>query len=228
VVSFFVFLLLARFHFQWLRVPFRNPVGEFVLATTSWMVVPARRVVPGLAGLDLATLALAWLAQALGLWAQAAIVGAEPGALTIAAIALVDLLRYSLYILVFAVIVQAVLSWVNRIPRSRRPDTSPARLRLAAWNRRWAAWTDPAVLLLILYVALIGQPPARAAATFDPELHAARRVAHGVRVRRRAPEGEAGAPWTERNEALIDSPSIPRAAANVRITAGLKSGRRGW
>ena len=36
VVSFFVFMLLARFHFQWLRVPFRNPIGEFVLATTSW------------------------------------------------------------------------------------------------------------------------------------------------------------------------------------------------
>lgn len=113
VVTFFVFLLLARFHFQWLRVPFRNGVGEFVLAATSWLVMPVRRVVPGLAGLDLPTLLLAWLLQGLGLWAQAAIVGAEPGALTVAAIALVDLLRYSLYILVFAVIVQAVLSWVN-------------------------------------------------------------------------------------------------------------------
>ena len=42
VATFFVFLLLLRFHFQWLRVPFRNQVGEFVLATTSWMVMPAR------------------------------------------------------------------------------------------------------------------------------------------------------------------------------------------
>jgi YggT family protein len=113
VAGFFVFMLLARFHFQWLRVPFRNPVGDFVLATTSWIVMPARRVVPGLAGLDLATLLLAWLLQALSLWAQAAIVGAEPGPATVAAIAAVDLLRYSCYILVFALIVQAVLSWVN-------------------------------------------------------------------------------------------------------------------
>ncbi|MGH8670227.1 MAG: YggT family protein, partial [Burkholderiales bacterium] len=96
VVAFFVFLLLARFHFQWLRVPFHNPLGEFVLVTTSWCVRPARRVIPGLAGLDLPTLLLAWVLQALGLWAQAAIVGAEPGALAVAAIALVDMLRYSL------------------------------------------------------------------------------------------------------------------------------------
>ena len=113
VASFLVFMLLARFHFQWLRVGFRNQVGEFVIATTNWMVMPVRRVIPGLAGLDLSTLLLAWLVQGLGLWAQAAIVGAEPGPGTIAAIAAVDLLRYSLYILVFAVLVQAVLSWVN-------------------------------------------------------------------------------------------------------------------
>ena len=113
VVAFLVLLLLARFHFQWLRAPFRNPVGEFVLATTNWCVVPARRVIPGLAGLDLPTLLLAWLAQALGLWAQAGIAGAAPGVASIAAVAAVDLLRYSLYILVFAIIVQVVFSWLN-------------------------------------------------------------------------------------------------------------------
>ena len=64
LVSFFVLLLLARFHFQWLRLPFRNPVGEFLLATTNWIVLPARRVIPGLAGLDLSTLLTAWIVQA--------------------------------------------------------------------------------------------------------------------------------------------------------------------
>ena len=159
VASFFVFMLLARFHFQWLRVPFRNPVGEFVLATTSWIVAPARRVVPGIAGLDLATLLLAWLLQALSLWAQAAIVGAEPGALTIAAIALVDLVRYSLYILVFAVIVQAVLSWVNpytpiapAFDTITRPFLRPLRRFVPPMGN---VDLTPLVLLLALYVLLI-------------------------------------------------------------------------
>ena len=113
VFGFFVFMLLARFHFQWLRVSFRNQVGEFVLATTSAMVIPVRRVIPGLAGLDLATLLLAWLLQMLSIWLQAAILGVDPGFAAVAAVAAVDLLRYSLYILVFALIVQFVLSWVN-------------------------------------------------------------------------------------------------------------------
>jgi YggT family protein len=159
IVAFFVFVLLARFHFQWLRVPFRNPVGEFVLATTSWLVVPTRRVVPGLAGLDLPTLLLAWLLQALGLWAQAAMLGAEPGALTVAAIALVDLLRYSLYILVFAVIVQALLSWINPytplapvFDALTRPFLRPLRRFVPLAGN---IDLTPLILLVALYVLLI-------------------------------------------------------------------------
>jgi YggT family protein len=113
VFGFFVFMLLARFHFQWLRVSFRNQVGEFVLATTNWLVLPVRRFVPGLAGLDVPTLLLAWVLQGLSFWTQTAIVGSELGALALATIAALDLLRYSLYILVFAVIVQFLLSWTN-------------------------------------------------------------------------------------------------------------------
>lgn len=111
--GFFVVLLLARFHFQWLRVPFRNPVGEFVLATTSWMVMPVRRVIPGLAGLDMASLLLAWTLQALCVWAVAAMKGIDPAVLDVVLRAALDLLRYSLYILVFAILVQVIFSWIN-------------------------------------------------------------------------------------------------------------------
>ena len=117
--TFLVFLLLARFHFQWLRVPFRNPAGEFVLACTNWIVFPARRIVPALGGLDLATWLAAWLVQGIALYATLALRGWDAGAqigsalAALTALGLVDLLRYSSYILMFAIIVQAVMSWVN-------------------------------------------------------------------------------------------------------------------
>jgi YggT family protein len=115
---FFVYLLLARFHFQWLAVPFRNQVGEFVVITTNWIVRPARRVIPPLGGLDLATAVAAWLLQAVALYALFALrggdLGSAPGAALalLASVALVDLFRFSVYMLVFAVLVQAILSWV--------------------------------------------------------------------------------------------------------------------
>jgi YggT family protein len=168
VASFFVFVLLARFHFQWLRVPFRNPVGEFVLATTNFMVLPVRRAVPGLAGLDLGTLILAWAVQALGLWLQAQIIGSEPPFVNLALVALVDLLRYSLYILVFAVIVQAVLSWVNpytpiapAFDTITRPFLRPLRRFIPPLG---GVDLTPLILLVILQVLLFPVGALRAAA----------------------------------------------------------------
>jgi YggT family protein len=159
IVSFLVFLLLARFHFQWLRAPFRNPMGEFLLATTNWIVIPARRIIPGLAGLDLATVLLAWLLQAFSLWAQAAIAGADPSGLAIAAIAAVDLVRYSVYILVFAVFVQVAISWINPdaplgplFDMVTRPFLRPLRRIVPPVGR---VDLTPMVLLIILYVLLI-------------------------------------------------------------------------
>ena len=158
VVAFFVVLLLARFHFQWLRVGFRNPLGEFILATTSWIALPARRVIPGLAGLDLATLLAAWLLRGLGLWALTALVGAEPSALAIAAVALVDLARFSVYLLIFAVFLLAILTWVNpHAPVApvfnaiARPFLRPVRRILPPVG---GVDLSPLVLLLVLWVAL--------------------------------------------------------------------------
>jgi YggT family protein len=165
---FFVFLLLMRFHFQWLRVPFRNPVGEFVVALTNWIVRPARRVLPGVAGLDTATLAAAWALQALVLWLMASLVGLPAGGLPIAAGSLVDLLRYSLYILGFAVFLQAILSWVNPytpvasvLDALTRPFLRPLRRYVPP-----VANFDltPAILLLIVMIALIPVAELRAAA----------------------------------------------------------------
>jgi YggT family protein len=159
VVAFFVILLLARFHFQWLRVGFRNPVGEFVLAMTSWLVMPARRVIPGLAGLDLATLLVAYVLQALGLWAIALIMAVDPGAAAIAIAALIDLVRYSIYILIFALFMQAILSWVNpEAPVApvfnaiTRPFLRPLRRFIRPVGR---FDLTPLILLMVLWVLLI-------------------------------------------------------------------------
>lgn len=159
VVTFFVVLLLVRFHFQWLRVPFRNQVGEFVVALTNWIVRPARRVIPGIAGLDLATLLAAWVVQALGLWLLILVAGVSAGVAALVAVAAVDLLRYSLQILLVVVIVQALLSWIN-------PYTPLAPVMDAATRpflrplRRWVPPVSnfdltPAILILILLIALI-------------------------------------------------------------------------
>jgi len=119
VFGLFVVALLLRFYLQWARAPYRNPLSEFLQALTDFMVRPARRLVPGLWGLDLATLALAWLAQgaelAILLQIRGYAFGPEAGVAFAALVllALVTLFKIGLYIVIAAVIVQVVLSWMG-------------------------------------------------------------------------------------------------------------------
>jgi len=161
LAAFFVYLLLARFHFQWLRVPFRNQVGEFIVVATNWIVQPARRVIPPLAGLDLATAVAAWLLQLVALVILVALSrpGAAPGVAALALVALIDLLRFSLYILSFAIVMQAVLSWVNPhtpvgpvLDVVTRPFLRPVRRVLPPIAN---IDLSPVVLLIVLQVLLI-------------------------------------------------------------------------
>jgi YggT family protein len=113
------FTLLLRFYLQWVRAPYRNPLADFVNALTDFMVRPARRIIPGLWGLDLPTLLLAWLMQFLELLIVMQIRGYRFGTeigmalIGIAAFAAVAVIKLLIYIVLGATLLQALLSWIN-------------------------------------------------------------------------------------------------------------------
>lgn len=111
--------LLLRFYLQWVRAPYRNPLADFVNALTDFMVRPARRIVPGLWGLDLPTLLLAWLMQLLELLVVLQVRGYRFGAevglaiIGIALLAVLAVIKMLIYIVLAATLLQALLSWIN-------------------------------------------------------------------------------------------------------------------
>lgn len=120
VFGLLTYAFLLRFAMQWLRAPFRNPVGQALTALTDWAVKPLRRVLPGYRGLDWPTLLLAWLAQFLWLLCVTLLLGGSAigstigGAVvaTLALFAAVELLKSALWLLIVVVFIQAILSWV--------------------------------------------------------------------------------------------------------------------
>lgn len=111
--------LLLRFYLQWVRAPYRNPLADFVNALSDFVVKPARRVIPGLWGIDLATLLLAWVMQLLEWltilqirgWRWQQDIGIAVMAL--AALAAIAVAKTLVYIVLFATLLQALLSWIN-------------------------------------------------------------------------------------------------------------------
>jgi YggT family protein len=110
------YAFLLRFAMQWLRAPFRNPLGQAVMALTDWAVKPARKAIPGYRGLDFSTLVLAWVSQFTWLCTMALVLGGGTfdGSTwaTFALLACVDILKALVWLLIIVVIVQAILSWV--------------------------------------------------------------------------------------------------------------------
>ncbi len=68
LTGFLSLALLLRFYMQAFRVSFNNPAGSFVVEATNWLVRPLRKALPGLLGLDLASLVPAYLLQCLFLF----------------------------------------------------------------------------------------------------------------------------------------------------------------
>ena len=58
LVSLYLVAMLLRFLLQLVRADFYNPISQFLIKATNPLVVPLRRVIPGLAGVDMATLVL--------------------------------------------------------------------------------------------------------------------------------------------------------------------------
>jgi YggT family protein len=100
---------------QAMRAPFRNPLGQAVIALTDWIVKPLRRVLPGYKGLDWASLTATILFQFLWVLALRLVFGGfgftVDGALYLLVRTVFELISNLLWLFIVIVVVQAILSW---------------------------------------------------------------------------------------------------------------------
>jgi len=110
---------VLRFYLQLVRATPRNPLSAFVYAITDFLVVPARRFIPGLFGYDLSTLILALITEMLLLIMVLILTGAHLQTFSLMTIlgifclSSIALLKTFIYIVIVVTFVQAILSWVN-------------------------------------------------------------------------------------------------------------------
>jgi YggT family protein len=119
LASLLTLLFLLRFFMQLCKAPFRNPLGQMVMTLTDFAVKPVRKLVSSLGKFDLSTLLLAFLTQLLlqicllklrGLPFSIEGHSAWPNLL---GLGLIGLLRTSLDLFFYALLLQVILSWVN-------------------------------------------------------------------------------------------------------------------
>ncbi|MBY4898388.1 YggT family protein [Cupriavidus sp. AU9028] len=115
VFTLFGMALLLRLWMQQVRLPARNPVSHAVFQVTDWLVRPLRRIIPGVGGIDWATVVAAWLTAVVFLAAVLAVTGGMPLELlpAILAIAVLNVVKWGISLIMWVTLLMAILSWVN-------------------------------------------------------------------------------------------------------------------
>lgn len=105
--------VMIRFLLALVRADFYNPISQFLVKVTNPPLVPLRRVIPSLGGIDLASLVLLLALQVLELLAVGLIKGVsfQPAGLLVLSVAELLALLFQIYF--FTILIQVVLSWVS-------------------------------------------------------------------------------------------------------------------
>lgn len=112
-------LVVLRFLLQLTRADFYNPLSQFIVRATKPALNPLRRLIPGLSGMDIAALVLAWLVISLEQLAILGLAGSGFQPAAAALLAIPELISLIINIFLFAILIQVIISWIN--PGSYNP-----------------------------------------------------------------------------------------------------------
>ncbi|MDH0096442.1 YggT family protein [Ectopseudomonas hydrolytica] len=112
--SLYLLIVLLRFILQLVRADFYNPLSQFIVKATQPLLTPLRRIIPGFAGLDLASLVLAILVQLLLMVVTLTLMGYNVGGFILQLLvwSVIGVTSLFLKVFFFALIISVILSWV--------------------------------------------------------------------------------------------------------------------
>lgn len=115
-------LVLLRFLLQMVRADFYNPLSQFIVKATAPALNPLRRVIPGVAGVDTASLVLAWIIISLEQLAILSLTGFGFQPVAAMLLAVPEMISLVINIFLFAILIGVIISWIN--PGSYNPAIS--------------------------------------------------------------------------------------------------------
>ncbi|HYA39550.1 MAG TPA: YggT family protein [Candidatus Methylomirabilis sp.] len=121
IFGLYILAVLLRFLFQLVRADFYNPISQFLVALTNPLLKPLRRLIPGLYGVDLASIVLLLILQSVETYAVFWLTNFAPDISVVILAAVVELLRLTINVYFFAILVRVVLSWFMPYGMHRNP-----------------------------------------------------------------------------------------------------------
>ena len=113
IFGLYILVVMLRLLLQLVKADFYNPISQFIVKVTSPVLHPIRRIIPGVKGIDLSSLLLAWLLKSIELFLIALTLGLGANLLVSLVWAIPALVSLTINIFLVALIIQVILSWIN-------------------------------------------------------------------------------------------------------------------
>jgi len=158
IFGLYIFAVLLRFLLQLVRADFYNPIAQFLVTITNPPLKPLRRVIPGLYGIDFASLVLLLLLELIFQTLLAMLLNQSVTVTTLLVRGIFDLLHSTLNVFLFGILIMVILSWINPYPnalsqllgRLTEPLLRPARRAIPS-----LAGIDLSPMLVMLVLVLM-------------------------------------------------------------------------
>jgi YggT family protein len=113
IFSLYILIVMLRLLLQLVRADFYNPVSQGIVRATQPPLRVLRRVIPGVAGVDLASVVLLLALQMTELWLVLLILGRDAALAGLVVLSIAKLVELLLYVFLFAVLALVILSWIQ-------------------------------------------------------------------------------------------------------------------
>lgn len=109
----YILAVMLRFIMQVVRASFYNPIAQFLVAVTNPPLKPLRRIIPGLGGIDMASVLLLLVLQAMEIILVGLVLGVPPNPGGLVVLTIAELVKLTFYIFLILIVIRIIISWVS-------------------------------------------------------------------------------------------------------------------
>lgn len=113
IFGLYILAVMLRFMLQWVRADFYNPMAQALVRITNPPLKPLRKFIPGLAGIDMASVVLMLVLQIIAITLMSLVSGQSLHPVFLFFYSLSELVSLFIMVFIVGIIIQVIVSWVN-------------------------------------------------------------------------------------------------------------------
>ena len=161
IIGLYMLAVMLRFLLQWVRADFYNPISQFLVTVTNPPVIFLRKFIPGLFGIDLASIILLAALAVVKIYLIYAIAGMTPRISGVLLLSVGEVIQLGIYVFIFSMLIRVVLSWIQPggynpvlglINQLTEPLMAPARRIIPVFG---GLDISPMLVFVFLYLTLM-------------------------------------------------------------------------